>query len=523
MKGWNKALHAADDLELRKPDWHSRPEQWRWRTTQQLMKTKVPALTLITLAATLTIARSQPLGATAGTSNAPPLSPTEQTIQDIKNPFPWMTWGGDLRFRNEYFNDLLTLSEKNPLHEQDYFRFRGRLFTSITPVDDLSLNARLTAEPREWMKPAGYSTYKGNVGMAWYYGIFDAMNVQWKNIATLPLTVSVGRQDIFLGDGWLVGEGTPYDGSWTTFIDSARVTYNFKEQHTVVEAIGIVQDALNNSWMPIINTSGATTLTEQNEKGAILSVANSSVPAANVTGYFIYKHDDFVAKYGDNADIYTFGARVSGTFEDHWKYSVEGAYQCGQKEDPGLNHAGLSPYLSPAAQAAGFRDMAAFAANTKLSYLFNDKLKNQVSLSYEFISGDNPNTKNDEMFDVLWGRWPRWSEIGLYIYAPEARVGQEGNLHRFGPTWSVSPVKNLTFSTSYYALFSDQNAATRAVAPGLFTQSGNFRGHFAQAVLKYAFNKHLNGHLWGEVLFPGDYYVIRTVIPFLRAEVTLTF
>jgi hypothetical protein len=209
--------------------------------------------------------------------------------------------------------------------------------------------------------------------------------------------------------------------------------------------------------------------------------------------------------------------------DDHWKYSVEGAYQCGQKNDPGLNKDGLNPYLSPSAEAIGFRNLDAFAANTKLSYLFNDKFNNQLSLSYEFISGDNPGSRNDEMFDVLWGRWPRWSEMGLYIYAPEARVGQEGNLHRVGPTWSVSPVKNLVFSASYYALFSEVNAATRAVAPGLFTQSGNFRGHFTQAVLKYAPTKHVSAHLWGELLFPGDYYVIRSVIPFARAEVMFTF
>ncbi|MEI8044144.1 MAG: alginate export family protein [Verrucomicrobiota bacterium] len=488
------------------------------------MKTKAQAAAIFALAGALISVRGQAAVQTTPVPAAvPALSATEQKIQDIKNPFPWMSWGGDLRIRNEYFNDLLTLSEKNPLHEQDYFRFRGRVFTSITPVDDLSLNARLTAEPREWMKPAGYTAYKGNEGMAWYYGIFDALNVQWKNIASLPLTVTVGRQDLFLGDGWLVAEGTPYDGSWTLFLDSARVSYNFKEQHTVVEAIGIIQDAYNNGWMPIINASGATTLTEQNEKGAILSVANSSLPAANLTGYFIYKHDDYVVKYGDNADIFTLGGRLSGTFQDCWKYSVEGAYQCGQKEDPGLNRGGLNPYLSPSAQAVGFRDLNAFAANSKLTYQFNDPLNNQLSLSYEFISGDNSGTRNDEMFDVLWGRWPRWSEIGLYIYAPEARVGQEGNLNRVGPTWSLNPMKNMLFTTSYYALFSSQDAATRAVAPGLFTQGGNFRGHFVQAVMKYTFSKHLSGHLWGEALFPGDYYVIRTVIPFLRAEVTLTF
>ena len=31
-------------------------------------------------------------------------------IQDIKNPFSWLSWGGDLRIRNEYFNNALSLT-----------------------------------------------------------------------------------------------------------------------------------------------------------------------------------------------------------------------------------------------------------------------------------------------------------------------------------------------------------------------------------------------------------------------------
>src|SRR5664279_183835 len=125
---------------------------------ERLMTTKAQALTLITLGATLVIASAQTTQPMAAAPAPPPpaLSSTEQTIKDIKNPTSWMNWGSDFRVRNEYFNDLLTLSPKNPLHEQDYFRFRGRVWTSIMPVDDLSLNVRLVDEVREWMNPAGY-------------------------------------------------------------------------------------------------------------------------------------------------------------------------------------------------------------------------------------------------------------------------------------------------------------------------------------------------------------------------------
>jgi Alginate export len=510
---------------------------------ERLMTTKAQLLTIITLGATLVVASAQTTqtAAAAPTSPAPALSSTEQTIKDIKNPLSWMSWGADLRLRNEYFYDLITLNPHVALHEQDYFRFRGRVWTSIMPVDDLSLNARLAAEPREWMDPAGYSPMKllfpppqparGKVGPDWTEGVFDNLNVKWKNIAGQPLTATVGRQDIFLGDGWLVGDGTPFDGSWTYFLDSARFAYEIKDLHTTVEAIGIIQSAHDAAWLPVIGADQNRLFTEQNEKGAILQVANTSMKAANLTGYFIYKHDDAATMtsdqvrsfHPDNADIYTIGGRVNGSLSDNWKYWIEGAYQFGRKAYPGLP---ANPYVS----AGTFRDIDAFGLNSKLTYMFKDKLNNQLTMSCEFLSGDDPNSKgNDEMFDVLWGRWPRWSEIGLYMFPAETRIGQEANLIRFGPTWSLNPIKDLEFSASYYALFAPHDVPTIGAIPPasaggpLFTDSGNFRGHFASAALKYKFSQHMSGHLWSEFLFPGDYYVYKSMMTFLRAEVMFTF
>jgi hypothetical protein len=449
----------------------------------------------------------------------------------MKSPASWMTWGADLRLRNEYFYDLITLNRRANLNEQDYFRFRGRIWTSLMPLDDLSLNVRLASEPREWMNPAGYSIYAPQSGFDGTSGVFDNLNAKWKNIAGLPLTATVGRQDLFLGDGWLVGDGTPYDGSWTYFLDSARLTYELKDQQTTIEAIGIIQSARDSDWMPVLNAEQDRLQTEQNEKGAILQIANTTMKAANLTGYFIYKHDDAESmtltdaqKYHpDNADIYTLGGRVNGLLTDNLKYWVEGAYQFGRKEYPIL----VSPYVP----AGVFRNIDAFGMNSKLTYMFKDKLNSQLTMSFEFLSGDDPNSGNDEMFDVLWGRWPRWSETGLYMYPAETRVGQEANLIRFGPTWTLNPVKDLEFSASYYALFSQTDVptlgATQTLAPNnparLFTDTGNFRGHFTQAVLKYKFSQHMTGHLWTELLFPGDYYVNRTMMSFLRAEVMFTF
>ena len=508
-------------------------------------------LTTLALTGSLALSHAQSLVSTNGTP-PPALSQFEQTVNDIKNPVSWFSWGADLRLRNEYFNNAISLGVPaggfgfGNVHENDYLRFRGRVWFSLMPTNDLTLNVRLAAEPREFIKTSSIDTFYQEEGPQWRYGIFDNLNVQWKTPLNLPATLTVGRQDIFLGDGFLVGDGTPEDGSFTTFLDSVRLTYKLDDIHTTIDAIGLLQDARPDGWLPTLGPSTATgdhaqplLLTDQNEKGAILWVANKSLPYANLDGYFMYKHDDRLndpVTFGDNADIYTVGGRLSGLVQQRWKYSVEGAYQFGKKQDPDLNQDGANPVLAPSAQTTGFRGLDAFAINSKLTYQFKDPLNNQLSLSCEFLSGDNPNTSRDGMFDVLWGRWPSWSEMyNIYGYVQETRVGQTANLIRFGPSWSLNPMPKMEFDMSYYLLLADQDVPTRDLnnilveqVPGVthatdpFTGTGDDRGQYLQSILKYKFNEHVSAHLWAELLFPGDFYVNHELMSFYRAEIMFT-
>jgi hypothetical protein len=466
--------------------------------------------------------------ATSGQAAAPPPNLFDKFANDAKKPVEWMNWDADLRVRNEYYDNIVSLSDKNLLHEQDVIRYRARVWTSFTPFTGLSLNARLSAEPREWMKPAFVGAYNGRTGMEWRYGILDVLNVKWTNAFHQPLTITAGRQDLAFGDywnWWLVADGTPGDGSWSFYLDSARLTYDIEDIKTKLDVVYIYQNARPDEWIPTLGRSFDAYLTEQNEQGVIVYASNKTLKNTQLDGYFIYKRDDrvFTRKTdpgafasGDNADIYTLGGRVVGNPWTHWQYYAEGAYQFGEKQDPTL------------ADKYGkfvWRDIDAFGANARLSYLFKDRLNNQLHLVYEFLSGDDPKTKNDEMFDILWGRWPRFSEGYIYSYINEngGKIAQLNNIERLGAGWSVNPTKDLTFSAYYNAWFAPQDTATRARVPALFSANGDFRAHYLQTILKYQYNKHLSTHLWGEFIWSGDYYARSEFMDFLRAEVLLTF
>jgi hypothetical protein len=446
-------------------------------------------------------------------------SAMEDWINTVKQPVDWLRWGMDLRARDEYYNQIVSLVDTDPLKEQNVLRFRGRLWTSITPVTNVTVNARLAAEPRNWTRPAFVRAFHGQQGMEWRYGIFDNLNVKWDQILDQPLSLSAGRQDIALGDfwnWWLVADGTPLDGSWTFFLDSVRVGYDVAALDTRFDLIGIHQRAYADDVLPVLNQQRAP-LVEQDEQGLILHASNRSLPNTRLDGYFIYKQDDRKLANGDDADIYTAGGRMAGHAGRRWSYSIEGAYQFGSKRDPTVTQ--------PVA-ATGRRRIDAFGANARVSHLFNDRLNNQAHLVYEHLSGDDPDsTGRDEMFDVLWGRWPRWSELYIYSYIQETggKVAQLNNIHRIGAGWTLTPWSGGHAGVYYNALFAPQTTPTRALRPEAFSGDGSFRGHFLQAVVTHSFNRHLKGHLWSEFVWQGDYYAQRNLLTFLRAEVAWSF
>ena len=109
----------------------------------------------------------------------------------------------------------------------------------------------------------------------------------------------------------------------------------------------------------------------------MVQLANTSHKSANMAAYFIYKNDERVSIHyptvGDDADIYTIGARINGLLDDHWKYWIEGAYQFGRKADPRVQFTAGSSTAS--------RDLSAYGDNARLTYQLNDTLNTQLTPS----------------------------------------------------------------------------------------------------------------------------------------------
>ncbi len=424
-----------------------------------------------------------------------------------------MTWGADLRLRHEYVMNP-NLTREGERNEMNYFRFRARVWTTLSPIEQVDFNARLTWEPRYWFKPEEEYNVYGYKGRTQQMEDFeldefipDTFNVKIKP-ADMPLTMTIGRQDFMVGprfefgDGWLIGDGTPRDGSRTHYFDAARLTFDWKDAKTVVNAIYIDQSAEEDAWLPPINEQDFRHyVSEQDERGVILYVSNKSVEKTQLDGFFIYSHRNAELAGGTDGDIFAFGARAEVKPTDKWTISGQFAPEFGELND---------------------QDVLAFGAIANAKYSFQDSLNNSLQVGVEYLSGDDDGDDDDSnAFDPLWGRWPQWSEFLVFNTTEYGKPAYWSNLIRPNVNWSMKPFKKVDWVNDYSALFAAESYEDRE---GF--DSGSFKGHLFRSMVRYTHNSHLMVRFMMDYFIPGDFYdedVYDNDGMFTRAEIYLTF
>jgi hypothetical protein len=114
--------------------------------------------------------------------------------------------------------------------------------------------------------------------------MFDNLYVGIDKPGGLPLNLKLGRQDIFLGNGWLIADGTPIDGSRTDL--SRRPARHLDRSPTTnLEAILVKQ----NAHTTLTLDGKDEDQTEQDEQGLILYLRHKWNPTTDVDAYYFYK------------------------------------------------------------------------------------------------------------------------------------------------------------------------------------------------------------------------------------------
>lgn len=212
--------------------------------------------------------------AAAGTAAAPakepakaaaPAAPAHTELlwpefwQTFHDPTPWLHMGLDERLRLEAGQNMATLNNGIPAdHRYMYERYRTRWSTRWMLDENVSFNTRLVWEFRTWQAPQTKNQFTNPLDHEQAHvtsfnpdeALFDWFNVNLKNLGGLPLTATIGRQDMGFGVGWLILDGSPLDGSRTVgAFDAVRFTYDWADMDTKADAVYVNNAPESDRWL----------------------------------------------------------------------------------------------------------------------------------------------------------------------------------------------------------------------------------------------------------------------------------
>jgi hypothetical protein len=420
---------------------------------------------------------------------APPQAPQQEKKDKL-------TWGGDYRIRFVTADNHVD-ADSSLDDNWKFSRWRGRVWASVPIVDKkLKFNIRMTNEWRKWWDPDSTPALREKYKTRVNEFVFD--NAYLDVNASKRVNLKIGRQDMFVGEGFVMMDGSPLDGSRTFYFNAARAIIRVGKG--TVEGFGI-SNTTDDRYLPIINESNKAiyrqAILERDEQGAGVYVTQQLSKSLKGEFYDIFKREEPSSK-GPLSRLNTTGVRFSGTVNDWFQHTGEFAYQRG--DYGAFTRKGFGGYLDV---------RKPLKSVPKLALQFN----------YTYLSGDDPNTPDMEGWNPIFSRWPKWSELYLYTLAQEGvGPGYWTNLNMVSSGFAYKFSDKLTADFTYRLM---RSAEPRLIAGKL---SGQGRGQLTITRFLYKVNKHWTGHFWGEVMRTGDFYKSgSSTAYFIRTEFMFVF
>jgi hypothetical protein len=401
-------------------------------------------------------------------------------------------YGAAFRLRQETWDNLFDMSivdttGATPVTRPDdnYWRLKTSLWFKADVDKQYVFFTKLTNEARYFME-SGSTTRP--IGMNKDEIVFDNLYVSANKLLGLPVDLTIGRQDFLMtyGEGFLIMDGTPVDGSRTFYFNAAKGVLKFGE-NTSVDLVWIT-DQLNDRALPSLYSAPKRALNTTDEQGAVAYGKVKIGENLNLEPYYIYKREQAaVSPFGNRGalELNTVGARAVYGFGSGWKVRGEFVHQFGSY-DNGDDRAGNGGY---AYISRKYEEVA---------------LKPSFELGGAYLSGDDPDTTDKvEAWDPLFSRWPWLSELYVLSMASETGiVGYWTNLQVYRANFKLMLDDNSGLDLAYNLLRANENT----VGTGIFSPNGKTRGSLIQAKLSHKFSKAVDGYLLLEDFVPGNYY-----------------
>jgi hypothetical protein len=374
------------------------------------------------------------------------------------------------RFRFEAWDNAVNLDDAAN-DNFAYTRNRTTLGLNWRAAKNLEILGKVTNEFRVYLAPKDRA-------FNWHETFFDNLYVKWTIPGRLPFTITAGRQDINLGEGFVIADGTPGDGSRSYYFNALRVDADIHKNHKLIFFLHAQETT--DRYLPVINARPQA-LAEQPER-ALALYYTGSFGKTKLDAYAIRKTTDETELWPVAGRTDTFGARAQVPILRPLMFTAEGAVQTG---------------------TYGGAGRSAFGGIAHLDYDIEGTLPliKTVVFGGIFLSGDRPGTEKVEGWDPIFSRWPKWSESYIYTLARESRQSYWSNLT------SLYASLSLAFGSRSDGLLMFQRMGAVEAKPGAFPGgAGLGRGTLLKGRLNYKVSKFLTGRVIWEHFIPGSFY-----------------
>ena len=374
------------------------------------------------------------------------------------------------RFRFETWDNAVNLDEAaNDAFA--YTRNRTTLGLGWNAAKNLEVLGKVTNEFRVYMAPKDRA-------FSWNEVFVDNLYVKWTIPGRVPFVVTAGRQDLNFGEGFVIADGTPGDGSRSYYFNALRLDADIAKGQRLTAFAHATKPT--DRFLPVINARPQA-LAEQTEKALALYYAGT-FGRTKLDAYAIRKTTDANPAWPIPTRTDTLGVRAVAFLSKPLTFTAEAALQTGRYGDAGRS---------------------AYGAIAHFDYDLSGTLPllKGLVLGGVLLSGDDPATARMEGWDPIFSRWPKWSESYIYTFTRESRQSYWSNLS--------SLYAQLAFD---FGARSDGHIMVMPMGagraqPGVFPGgTGRDRGTLVRGRLNYKISKFLTGRFIWEHFDPGSFY-----------------
>lgn len=381
------------------------------------------------------------------------------------------------RFRLVTWDNAISLDDTAST-SRTFTRHRTQLGVTWKPDPILTVGFQLANEFRYHAQPSTTEFDFDEIFIDQLYGTLTRP-------LDLPVILTLGRQNIILGEGFIMLDGSPLDGSRSIYFNAARLDWEIAANHRLTSIF--VYDEETDAWLPVVHEQDQA-LVEQDEKGGGLYYTGQ-FHRLTANGYWIYKHRSCNDAIPFGSDINTVGGRIAAdlTEKANLKLIAEGALQFGDRgnnDRSAYGGYGYVQYKPGPAQSAFY-------------------IPAELRAGVIYLSGDDPSTDEYEGWDPMFARWPKWSESYIYTQIREDGVAWWTNLVSLNARVQFALAEEVDLRFDYHHLSAPESKGVSSGFPG---GDGTTRGDLFIGKLMYRFDTHWSGHLLWEGFEPGDYY-----------------